>query len=233
MADKEKPHFLGHRERLRERFREKGRTGLAEYEMVEMILYRALPRGDVKPLAKKLLEHFDSFSQLINADRQAILELPNVGERVADELLLIREALTLALRQKLTEKPLLTAWQDLFDYCQQNIGYKSIECLHAFFLNTKNYLILDKLIHEGSINRTSIFPREILRQAINCNASSVVLAHNHPSGHSEPSREDILLTKEIATALKAADIKLHDHIVVAKGSVSSFQQLHLFKELNP
>jgi DNA repair protein RadC len=233
MLKKEKPHFVGHRERLRTRFREKGMDGVAEYELVEMILARATPRGDVKPLAKKLLKHFGGFAHLINASRSDLISQPNVGDRIADELFLFHEAIKLALKQKLLNLPLLIAWQDLFDYCQQTIGYKSIECLHAFFLNAKHYLIKDQIIHEGSVSRMSVFPRDILRHAINCNASSVVLAHNHPSGNPEPSHEDIALTKEIADVLKAADIKLHDHVLVAKGAVSSFQQLNLFRELNP
>ena len=233
MPDEEKLHYLGHRERLRERFRENGKGGIADYELVELILYRAIPRGDSKPLAKKLLKDYGSFAALINAPREELLAKQNVGPRVADELLLIREAITHALHHKLINRPLLTAWQDLFNYCQQNIGYKSFECLHVFFLNTKHYLIKDEVVYEGTINRTSVFPREILRQAISYNASSVVLAHNHPSGISDPSGEDILLTKEIAKALKAADIKLQDHIIVGKGAVSSFQQLNLFQELNP
>lgn len=233
MNNKEEPHFLGHRERLRNKFRERGRNALADYELTELILYRALPRGDVKPLAKKLIKHFGSFVKLIHAPRENLLSLPDVGDRVADELLLIRESINLALHQKIEKLPLLTAWQDLFHYCQQNIGYKEIECLHVFFLNAKHHLIKDEVLNEGTINRTQIYPREILRRAINYNACSVVLVHNHPSGNPAPSREDILMTKEVATVLKAADIKLHDHILVAKGAISSFQEMNLFEELNP
>ncbi len=228
-----KPHFFGHRDRLRERFRKRGLGGIADYELVELILCRALPRSDVKPLAKVLLKTFGSFANLVHADRDTLLAHTNVGERVADEFLLFHEAIQHALHHKLESKPLLTAWQDLFNYCQQNIGYKSRECLHVFFLNTQHYLIKDEIIHEGIVDRANIYPREILRQAINYNASSIVLAHNHPSGIANPSREDILLTKEIAKMLKAAGIKLHDHIVVARDQITSFQQLHLFRELDP
>lgn len=235
MAKEAKSHFLGHRERLRQRFRESGCNikSISEYELVELILYRSHERADVKPIAKKLLKHFGSFAELINAERKELMEIEGVGERAADEILIIHAALTHALHQKLFNKPLLSSWQDLFYYCQQNIGYKPVECLHIFFLNTKHYLIEDTMLHEGSVNRASIFPREVLRLAINYNASSVVLAHNHPSGDHEPSREDIILTREIATILKAADIKLHDHIIVSRGQVSSFQQLNLFRDLNP
>lgn len=235
MAKSPEPNFLGHRERLRKRFRESGDDikSISEYELVELILYRSHPRADVKPIAKKLLKHFGNFAELINAERKQLMEIEGVGERAADEILLIHTALTHSLHQNLFNKPLLTAWQDLFNYCQQNIGYKPIECLHVFFLNTKHYLIKDKVMYEGSVNQTSVFPREILRHAINYNASSVVLAHNHPGGDQEPSSEDIILTREIAKTLKAADIKLHDHVIVSRGKISSFQQLNLFRELNP
>ena len=229
----ETPHFIGHRKRLRERFRRSGGSGISEHELLELILFRAVPRREVKPIAKQLLARFGSFPAVIAAERAQIKSLPDIGDRIVDELHLINAAVIHAMRQKIIDKPLLAHWQDLFDYCQQHIGYRAVECLHVLFLDTKHRLIDDALLNKGTVDRNVAYPREIVRQALALGAVSVVLVHNHPSGDPEPSQEDILLTKELAATLKAVEMRLHDHIIVARGRVASFQKLNLLRELSP
>jgi len=230
---KEQPHFIGHRERLRQRFRKSGGDGISEHELLEMILFRAVLRREVKPLAKRLLAHFGSFPAVIAADRDQLKMCPDIGDRIVDELHLIHTAIRFAMRPKMTQKPLLAHWENLFYYCQQHISYQAVECFYVLFLDTKYRLIEAERLYKVTINSTIAYPREIARHALRLNAVSVVLVHNHPSGDPEPSQADITLTEEIARALKAIDVKVHDHIIVARGKVASFHKLNLSRALNP
>ena len=227
---KEKEDFLGHRTRLRQRFRRVGAQGLDEHEVLELILFRAIPRADTKSLAKRLLRIFGSFPAVIGASRDSLLTVEQVGERVADELQLFHEALSLASRHKIMKKNLLGAWQDLFNYCQLHIGYQSIECFHILYLNHKNYLIRDEEQQKGTIDYSAVYPREIVKRALELNASAVVFVHNHPSGQADPSRQDIETTRKLIDMLKNLHIEVLDHIIVARGAITSFQKLNLLRD---
>ncbi len=220
-------HAFGHRDRLRERFRRGNLDALQDYEILELILFRAIPRGDVKPLAKNLLAHFGNFSAVISASRASLASMPGAGERVADELKLIDAATIMAARHKIAGRPLISSWDQLVEYCQRLLGYQQIEQFHIFFLDNKNRLIKDEVQQKGTINHTTIYPREIASRALELGAVSVILAHNHPSGDAAPSENDIKVTKEISEVLKPLKIIIHDHLIVARGNVTSFRNLNL------
>ena len=220
-------HAFGHRDRLRERFRRGGVDALQDYEMLELILFRAIPRGDVKPLAKSLLANFGNFSAVISAPRAQLASVAGAGERVADELKMIDAATILAARHQILDRPLMSSWEQLTEYCQRLIGYRQIEQFHIFFLDNKNRLIKDEVQQKGTINYTTIYPREIASRALELGAVSIILVHNHPSGDAQPSANDIKVTKEISEVLKPLKIIVHDHIIVARGQVTSLRNLNL------
>ncbi len=220
-------HMHGHRDRLRARFRKAGAEGLADYEMLELLLFRVIRRGDVKPLAKALLEHFGDLAAVLAAPREQLMEFPGAGEQVAGELALIHAAAGLAAKTKLQDRPLLSSWSSLLDYCQITMAHRDVEQFRVFYLDRKNRLIADEVHQEGTIDHASIYPREILRRGLQLQASSVILAHNHPSGDPAPSRDDIEITEAIVESLKGAKIVVHDHIVVGRGAHVSFKNLRL------
>jgi DNA repair protein RadC len=221
------PHYLGHRSRLRERFLTGGADALPDYEMLEMVLFAAIPRGDVKPLAKTLLTRFGSFAEVISAPRERLLEVKGAGEAVIAQLKLVEAAALRLSKTKLLNRPVLSSWSALLDYYTAAMARSPHEQFRILFLDRKNALIADEVQSEGTVDHTPVYPREIVKRALELSASAIILAHNHPSGDPTPSRADIDMTREIAAAAKALRISVHDHIVVARGGVLSFKSLGL------
>jgi DNA repair protein RadC len=219
----EQPHYLGHRARLRERFLNGGADALPDYEMLELVLCAAVPRGDMKPLAKDLLKHFGSFADVLSAPRARLLDVKGVGEAIVAQLKLVEAAALRLSKGNLLNKPALSSWSALIDYCTAAMSRSPHEEFRVLFMDRKNLLIADEVQGKGTIDHTPVYPREILKRALELGASAIILAHNHPSGDPTPSRADIDMTREIAKAAVALKIAVHDHIVVARGGVLSFK----------
>ena len=217
------PHYLGHRARLRDRFLSGGAEALPDYEMLELVLFAAVPRGDMKPLAKELLKRFGSFADVIAAPPARLLEVKGVGDAVVAQLKIVEAAALRLAKGNLLNRPALSSWSALIDYCTAAMSRSPHEEFRVLFMDRKNLLIADEVQGKGTIDHTPVYPREILKRALELGASAIILAHNHPSGDPTPSRADIDMTREVAKAAMALKIALHDHIVVARGGVLSFK----------
>lgn len=215
-------HHIGHRKRLREKFLNNPQS-LADYEILEMILFSANPRKDTKPLAKSLLNNFGSLSKLVNAPLNKLLEYDGITEANASMIKLFHEAASRVLKEEVKQQPILNSWIKLLDYLKLNMGNKSKEQFRVLFLNTKNRLIEDEVQQEGTINHTQAYPREIVKRALELSAASVILVHNHPSGDPTPSRADIELTEQIIDAASTLGVNVHDHIIIAAAEHFSFK----------
>jgi DNA repair protein RadC len=226
-----KPHFLGHRERLRERFMTAGSEALLDYELLELVLFRALPRQDTKPLAKQLIEKFGSFAEVLGAKPERLKEVKGVGEAVVTELKLIEAASLRLLRGSVMNRPVLQSWTQLIDYCHASMAYSIREAFRVLFLDKKNLLIADEVQQEGTVDHTPVYPREVIKRALELSACAIVLVHNHPSGDPTPSRADIEMTNRIVEAADKLGIKVHDHVIIGRGGHASFKGLrHLCQE---
>jgi DNA repair protein RadC len=219
----EKPHYLGHRQRLRERLISAGAPALPDYELLEFLLTAALPRGDVKPLAKRLIAHFHGFAGVLAADRNALAAVPDVGEAIIAQLMAVREAGLRLARAELRERPVLGSWQKVIDYCTAQIGFGAIEEFHLLFLDRKNALIADERQQRGTVDHTPVYPREVVKRAIELGASALIMAHNHPT----PSKAEIETKREVAKAAALLGVTLHDHIIIGRGRHSSLKSLGL------
>ena len=224
---KNTPHHVGHRDRLRERFAKSGAEGLHDYELLELVLFRAIPRRDVKPLAKDLLERFGSFASVISAPTERIVEVPGISERVALELKIVQAASVKLAQGKVMGRPAISSWNALLDYCQASMAYHEKELFRILFLDRKNKLIADKIQQEGTVDHTPVYPREVIKRALELGASAIILVHNHPSGDPTPSRSDIEMTQRILDAGKPVGIAIHDHLVIGTGGHASFKSLGL------
>lgn len=216
-------HFHGHRQRLRERFLQPGGESIADYELLEMILYAARPRGDTKPLAKRLLKEFGSIDRVLYAEPVELRRIDDVGDAVIASLKMVRVAAERLVQAPAKERPVIQSWTALLDYCRLAMGKKQIEEFRILFLNHKHALLADEVQQRGTVNHTPVYPREVVKRALELNASAIILAHNHPSGDPTPSQADIDMTKQIATAAKAVGIPVHDHLIIAEGSYYSFK----------
>lgn len=220
-------HRLGHRERMRERVLSAGARSLADYEILEMLLFAAAPRGDTKPLAKNLLSSFGSLAKVLKAEPDALRKVPKVGAAV---IATIKVAETLGeklLRAEIEKKNVLGSWQALLEYCQGTMGNRGIEHFRILFLNNKNHLISDEVQQTGTVNHTAVYPREVVKRALELGATALILVHNHPSGDTTPSKADIDMTSEIMSAAAALNIRIHDHIIVGNSKCVSFKSLGL------
>ncbi|MGA9794255.1 MAG: DNA repair protein RadC [Rhizomicrobium sp.] len=227
VADAEPPHYVGHRGRLRDRFLNGGADALPDYELLEMVLFAAIPRGDVKPLAKELLKRFGTFAETIAAPRERLTEIRGVGEAVVAQLKVVEAAALRLSKTQLLGRPALSSWQALLDYCKAAMARNPQEEFRVLFLDRKNALIADEVQTQGTVDHTPVYPREIVKRALEHSASAIILVHNHPSGDPTPSRADIEMTREIVAAAKALRIAVHDHVVVARGGTASFKALGL------
>lgn len=223
----EKPHYLGHRQRLKERFLKSGAEGLQDYELLELLLFLAVPRRDVKPLAKELIKTFGGFSEVICAEPARLKEIKGVGESAIIAFRMVREGALKLSQAQIMNKPVIGSWQALIDYCKMSMAFGKKEQFRILFLNRKNVLIADELQQEGTVDHTPVYPREVIKRALELGASALILVHNHPSGDPTPSRDDIEMTKEVCEAGKKLDVLVHDHIIVGKGTFSSFKTLGL------
>jgi DNA repair protein RadC len=228
MSREEKLHFLGHRQRLRQRFLNAGADALADYELLEMILFAARPRGDVKPLAKSLLSKFGSLAKVVTAEKQALLEVQDMGEAAVAAVKAIEVASQRILKEEVKDKPVIQSWTALLDYCQLSMAHKKVEEFRVLFLNHKNALIADEVMQTGTVNHTPVYPREVVKRALELSASAMILLHNHPSGDSTPSKADIEMTKQIIEAAKAVEVKVHDHLIIAEKGHYSFKSHGIF-----
>ena len=222
-----KADFLGHRERLRERFRDAGPEALPDYELLEMVLFRAVRRADTKPIAKNLIARFGSFAEVISAPPERLMEVDGVGEVITTELKLIRAAALRLLKGDLINRPLLNSWTAILEYCRAAMAYQDKEQFRIIFLDKKGQLIADEVQQEGTVDHTPVYTREVIKRSLELSASSIILVHNHPSGDPTPSRADIDMTKQIIDAAKKLDISVHDHLIVGRDGHISLRAAEL------
>ncbi len=227
MGDSQDNGASGHRERLRARFLKGGAEAMPDYELLELALFAAIPRRDTKPLAKALLKRFGSFAEVIAAPRERLLEIPGVGDSVANQLKIVEAAAHRLAKTKVMGRPALSSWAALLDYCTAAMARSEKEEFRVLFLDRKNHLIADEVQNRGTVDHTPVYPREIIKRALELGASSIILVHNHPSGDPTPSKADIAMTREIAGAAKALSIAVHDHLVIGRGGHASFKTLGL------
>ncbi|MEQ1704930.1 MAG: DNA repair protein RadC [Rickettsiales bacterium] len=218
-----KPHYTGHRKRLRERFLNNDPTSFADYEMLELILFPAKPLGDVKPLAKALLVAFGSFAKVLHAQPVELLKVEGVNEAAVVAIKVTRHAAERLLKEEIAAKTVVKSWTQLLDYLRLHIGHNQNEVFHILFLNNRLELIADERQQQGTINHTPIYPREVVKRALELGASSIILVHNHPSGDVNPSKEDINITRTIISMAKPLGIEVHDHVIISAKECFSFK----------
>ena len=222
-----KAGHLGHRVRLRTRFLDAGPESLADYELLELLLFSALPRKDTKPIAKALIETFGSFADVITADKDKLLAIEGIGESAVVALKAVQAGATRMLRADVMDRPIISSWQALLDYCTVQMTFEDVEQFRILFLDKKNKLIGDEAQQRGTVDHTPVYPREVIKRALALNASAIIMVHNHPSGDPTPSQADIAMTKTVNEALKAVGLILHDHLVLGRGRHISFKQERL------
>jgi DNA repair protein RadC len=225
--DAGKPNYPGHRERLRRRFRDAGADALPDYELLELILFRAAPRRDTKPLAKAILARLGTFAEALNAPEELLREVPGIGEAAITELKLVRAAAVRLTRGEVLERPVLSSWSQVLDYCRASMGFETKEQFRILFLDKRNQIIADEVQQKGTVDHTPVYVREVVKRALELSATAIVLVHNHPSGDPTPSRADIEMTKQIVAAAKPLGVLVHDHIILGKRGHASFRGLGL------
>lgn len=221
------PHYHGHRERLRGRFRDAGPDSVSDYELLELLLFRAIPQRDVKPLAKELIQKFGSFAEVIAAPRARLKEIKGVGESVVDELKIVQAAASRLAKGQVQKRPVLSSWSSVLDYCRMAMAYADKEQFRLLFLDKRNQLIADEVQQIGTVDHTPVYPREVVKRALELSATAIILVHNHPSGDPTPSRADIQMTQSIIEVAKPLGIAVHDHIIVGKEGHASLKGLKL------
>lgn len=226
-AEETGPHYHGHRERLRQRFREAGGNALSDYEMLELLLFRAMPRRDVKPLAKQLIAKFGSFAEAISASPARLSEVKGIGEAVITELKIVQAAASRFAKGALPKRTILSSWSSVLDYCRTAMAFADKEQLRVLFLDKRNQLIADEVQQTGTVDHTPVYPRELVKRALELSASAIIIVHNHPSGDPTPSEADIQMTHHIIEIAKPLGIAVHDHIIVGKEGHASFKGLRL------
>jgi len=227
-SETEVPHHLGHRQRLKRRFLEGGAEALPDYELLELVLFQAIPQRDVKPLAKQLLARFGGFAAVLNADPAQLMQVDGVKENTVATLKIVQAAAGRLAKDEVLDRPVISSWDRLVDYCRINLAHLPREQLHLLFLDRRNALIAGETPHKGSIDHTPVYPREVARRALELNATAVIMVHNHPSGDPCPSAADIEATKQVAAALKTVGVTLHDHLIVGRSGHASLRTAGLF-----
>lgn len=220
-------HYTGHRQRLKERFRKGGAEAVPDYELLELILFRALPRRDTKDLAKRLIARFGSFAEVINAPVARLKEVKDAGDAVAAELALVRAAALRLIKSEITNRVALSSWNEVLAYLKAVQGFEAIEQFRILFLDKRNHLIADEMQGKGTVDHTPVYVREVVKRALELSASAIILVHNHPSGDPTPSRADIDMTKLIAEAARPLGVVVHDHVIVGRNGHASFKALRL------
>lgn len=226
-ASAETPHYHGHRERLRDRFRKAGAEGLADYELLELILFRAMPRRDVKPLAKALIARFGSFAQVVSARPERLAEIEGLGDAAIVEIKIIEAAARSLAKSSIEKRPSMSSFAAVIDYCRTAMAFLDHEEFRILFLDKKNVLIADEVQGVGTVDHAPVYPREIMRRALELGASALILVHNHPSGDPEPSTEDIYMTHQIIAIGKPLNVAVHDHLIIGKHGHASLKSMRL------
>jgi DNA repair protein RadC len=221
------PHYVGHRERLRERALAGGLAALPDYEVLELHLFRSIPRGDVKPLAKRLIARFGSLAAVLGATLEELKTVTGVGAAVALDLKLTHEAAQRMGREEIKRRPVISSWSALLAYVKTTLAHEAREQFRVIFLDKKNQLIADEVMNRGTVDHAPVYPREVARRALELSASALILIHNHPSGDPAPSSADIDMTRQVVSAVKTLRIEVHDHLVVGRHGVASFKALGL------
>jgi len=225
-ASTDTPHYHGHRGRLRQRLIAAGADNLPDYELLEVILFASNPRGDVKPLAKDLLERFGGFAELLSAEPDALASA-GLGLAGIAALKAAREAALRLMRSQLHERPVVNSWDKLVDYCTAQIAHGKVEEFHILFLDRKNVLIKHERQQRGTIDHTPVYPREVIKRALDLGAAALILVHNHPSGDPTPSKADIAVTQDIKKAAAPLGVALHDHVIIGRNGHTSLRDLGL------
>ncbi len=223
------PHYLGHRDRLRQRFNAAGADGFADYELLELILFRSIPRRDTKPLAKQLIERFGSLGAVLGATPKRLSEISGLGKSSITDLKIVAAASNRMLKGEITEKKLLGSWSSVIDYCRSSMAFEEKEQFRVLFLDKKNVLISDEVQQVGTVDHTPVYPREVVKRALELSSTAIILVHNHPSGDPTPSRADIDMTNTIITTAKPLGITVHDHIIIGKDGHASMKGLKLIE----
>jgi DNA repair protein RadC len=220
-------HYLGHRERLRERFRTAGSDSVSDYELLELVLFRVLGRRDVKPLAKSLIARFGSFGEVIAAPWPLLAEMEGLGDAVITEFKVVEAAARRIARGEVKRRPVLSSWDAVLDYCRTSMAFADKEQFRILFLDKRNQLIADEVQQTGTVDHTPVYPREIVKRSLELSATAVILVHNHPSGDPTPSRADIDMTRQIVAVARPLGIAVHDHIIVGKEGHASLKGMGL------
>ena len=221
------PHYWGHRERLRTRFLEAGADALSDYELLELLLFRVLPRRDTKPIAKVLIETFGSLAEVLAAPEARLRKIDGFGDASISELKVIHAAASRMLRGTVKKRPVLSSWSTVLDYCRTAQAFADKEQFRVLFLDKRNQLIADEVQQTGTVDHTPVYPREVVKRALELSATAIVLVHNHPSGDPTPSRADIEMTQQIVRVAAPLGIAMHDHLIVGKDGYASLKDLKL------
>jgi DNA repair protein RadC len=221
------PHYVGHRDRLRARFRDDGGDGFQDYELLELVLFRSIPRRDVKPLAKALVKRFGSFAEALAAPPQRLLEIEGVGDGVVTDLKIVAAAARRIAKGELKKRHVLSSWSAVLDYCRTAMAFADKEQFRLLFLDKRNGLIADEVQQSGTVDHTPVYPREVVKRALELSATAVILVHNHPSGDPSPSATDVKMTRDIIDVAQPLGITVHDHIIVGRDGHASLKGLRL------
>jgi DNA repair protein RadC len=224
----EKPHYHGHRQRLRDRFLRGGAAALQDYELLELLLVYAIPRADVKPLAKKLLNHFGSFTRLLDAPAAALVEFAGLKESSAALIRLVKACAEYYLKEDVLKGQKIASLATLVDYCRTSMGGLADEQFRVIFLNSQNEIIAEEIVQEGTVNQTVVYPRKVLELALKHKATGLILVHNHPSGNLTPSAADVELTRSLVQASRALNLSVHDHLIISRQGYFSFAEKNMF-----
>jgi len=224
-GDRLPSYIKDHRTRLRARFLSGGAAALPDYEMLELVLFRAIPRADVKPLAHRLLERFHDFNGVLAAPAARLSEVEGVGEAVICELKIIEAAAQRLARARVIQRPVISSWDALLDYCHTTMAHRDIEGFRVLYLDRKNVLIADEEQARGTVDHVPVYPREVIKRALELNACALILVHNHPSGDPTPSEADITMTLKIRDGAEVLGLVLHDHLVIGRAREASFRAL--------
>ena len=227
MSDDEAEHYHGHRERLRNRFREAGAEALADYELLELLLFRAIPRRDVKPLAKALIARFGSFAEALAAPPSRLVEVEGMSAGAATEFKIVEAAAQRLVKGKIKKRASMGSWSEVIEYCRSAMAFADREDFRILFLDKKNGLIADEAQGVGTVDHTPVYPREVVKRALELSASAIILVHNHPSGDPTPSTQDVKMTLDIIAIAKPLGVSVHDHIIVGRQGHASLKGLRL------